>query len=419
MIYKVTDVPQPPTSSTQATTQNTATTDDSDRTIGSGSQNEKDYLKVSDDEAPSKSRGLLHVPSRSSSQKIQPSPTTTGLSGATAIDPRESIGGKSKESKSSILGRRRNGSATSSKMSITPGPSSGPAANSNTPNSKVAQPKKKSFFSMLCCGTPDDANEVNQNEAAVPANKVTKVAPRPTTASKPENTGGVQQDSILAESQSEKETLKEAETGHDRQEVTKPELSKSASSPSANGELNRPGDARDQPLPSLPKESESSTQPSQTAPAVIVQAPDPSASHDTSIPGKDGEGDTKMEESEPLPTKKEESPAPAPRKDENIRAALPPPPPVPQPIPTEELVAPETVDGKQQWLLPPIAPRFKGKKCLVLDLDETLVHSSFKVLFFSFLSHVMLHTNHNLDITPSRLYYSCGDRRTISQCLCD
>jgi len=89
-----------------------------------------------------------------------------------------------------------------------------------------------------------------------------------------------------------------------------------------------------------------------------------------------------MEESEPLPTKKEESPAPAPRKDENIRAALPPPPPVPQPIPTEELVAPETVDGKQQWLLPPIAPRFKGKKCLVLDLDETLVHSSFKVLFF-------------------------------------
>lgn len=38
------------------------------------------------------------------------------------------------------------------------------------------------------------------------------------------------------------------------------------------------------------------------------------------------------------------------------------------------------VEEKQQWLLPPIAPRFEGKKCLVLDLDETLVHSSFKVL---------------------------------------
>lgn len=31
-------------------------------------------------------------------------------------------------------------------------------------------------------------------------------------------------------------------------------------------------------------------------------------------------------------------------------------------------------------LLPPRAPAFNGKKCLVLDLDETLVHSSFKYL---------------------------------------
>jgi RNA polymerase II subunit A small phosphatase-like protein len=29
-------------------------------------------------------------------------------------------------------------------------------------------------------------------------------------------------------------------------------------------------------------------------------------------------------------------------------------------------------------LLPPLDPRDVGKKCLVLDLDETLVHSSFK-----------------------------------------
>ena len=39
--------------------------------------------------------------------------------------------------------------------------------------------------------------------------------------------------------------------------------------------------------------------------------------------------------------------------------------------------------GKQtterKWLLRPLAPGDRGKKCLVLDLDETLVHSSFKV----------------------------------------
>lgn len=40
-----------------------------------------------------------------------------------------------------------------------------------------------------------------------------------------------------------------------------------------------------------------------------------------------------------------------------------------------------TQNEKQLYLLPPLQPRFKGKKCLVLDLDETLVHSSFKVCF--------------------------------------
>ncbi|KAF8474268.1 phosphatase PSR1 [Kalaharituber pfeilii] len=34
----------------------------------------------------------------------------------------------------------------------------------------------------------------------------------------------------------------------------------------------------------------------------------------------------------------------------------------------------------KQWLLPPPKPEFVGKKCLVLDLDETLVHSSFKLI---------------------------------------
>ena len=38
-----------------------------------------------------------------------------------------------------------------------------------------------------------------------------------------------------------------------------------------------------------------------------------------------------------------------------------------------------TPEPAQKWLLPPITPQFSGKKCLVLDLDETLVHSSFKV----------------------------------------
>jgi carboxy-terminal domain RNA polymerase II polypeptide A small phosphatase len=35
--------------------------------------------------------------------------------------------------------------------------------------------------------------------------------------------------------------------------------------------------------------------------------------------------------------------------------------------------------GSPQALLPEQDPEHRGKKCLILDLDETLVHSSFKV----------------------------------------
>ncbi|KAI8643242.1 HAD-like domain-containing protein [Parasitella parasitica] len=36
--------------------------------------------------------------------------------------------------------------------------------------------------------------------------------------------------------------------------------------------------------------------------------------------------------------------------------------------------------GPVVWLLPPLATEDKERKCLVLDLDETLVHSSFKII---------------------------------------
>lgn len=42
---------------------------------------------------------------------------------------------------------------------------------------------------------------------------------------------------------------------------------------------------------------------------------------------------------------------------------------------------------ERRILLKPLAPEDVGKKCLVLDLDETLVHSSFKV-------------KHHFDLTP-------------------
>ena len=77
----------------------------------------------------------------------------------------------------------------------------------------------------------------------------------------------------------------------------------------------------------------------------------------------------------------------APRNTEIPRTDLPPPPPrdqrqTPAVPPTAAL--PSSPAGpsqeKQLGLLPPIQPHLSGRKCLVLDLDETLVHSSFKTL---------------------------------------
>lgn len=47
-------------------------------------------------------------------------------------------------------------------------------------------------------------------------------------------------------------------------------------------------------------------------------------------------------------------------------------------------------DGQPKPLLPPIAPQHVGRKCLVLDLDETLVHSSLKVGAILTLSTLVL-----------------------------
>lgn len=272
------------------------------------------------------------------------------------------------------------------------------------------QPKKKGFLSFLsCCGVPDNANALGQNET-VPATKVTKIPTvRPTTASTPESVTA-QQNNASSQPNTEKEALEQAEPEHKKDDIGGLE---SGSSPGLNGELNRPlGDARDQPLPELPIERESSpAQADQPSPSVSVPVHTGTESkrEATAEDQTDGEGDVRMDDSGPQPDENNEPIVPVPRKDEPVnKAVLPPPPAGPLPGPSEESVAPEPAGQKQQWLLPPIAPRFQGKKCLVLDLDETLVHSSFKVNWFVLLL-ISAANEGNPDFTPSRFYHSCRD----------
>lgn len=77
-----------------------------------------------------------------------------------------------------------------------------------------------------------------------------------------------------------------------------------------------------------------------------------------------------------------------PRQEQQAVALLPPPPIGPtlkQPI--------SSAGESQQWLLPPPLPHLQNRKCLVLDLDETLVHSSFKVLSSTVVLDSLVKTN--------------------------
>lgn len=47
-----------------------------------------------------------------------------------------------------------------------------------------------------------------------------------------------------------------------------------------------------------------------------------------------------------------------------------------------------------------MAPEHKGRKCLVLDLDETLLHSSFKVSTYYSLLSVEQRSDQNLQLIP-------------------
>lgn len=267
-------------------------------------------------------------------------------------------------------------------MSITQtGATAGPTANTSpTTSSPTTKPKakKQSFFAKLCCGMPDSANTVDEaGEHPVPATKVTKVTERPTTASKPVQNSTSQEKSVASPPQTEKDALKQDDaatkpTGQEIESEPKQKIETAGSASDAD-EITR---ADEKPVSEV-KPVQSSKQSEQSGPSVIVQAPttaEPTTDSAQEVPSaqKDEDGDVRMQNNEPV--SQQEAVVPIARAPEpSTKTTFPPPPPPPVPEPQS---IPEPA---QKWLLPPIAPRFKGKKCLVLDLDETLVHSSFKV----------------------------------------
>lgn len=298
------------------------------------------------------------------------------------------------------------------------------------------KPKKKSgFLSFLnCCAAPDESQEANQPEGVQPA-KAPKSQPvraqQPAQARLPQivstadtsaddskeviNEKAVQPNSqdalsavpILPVPESEKPMQGDAT-------VEKPAPSLPAEAPPVqqNAEV-RPLEAGNQPMvaevpttgpPHIDTSAPSREAPSSSqSPQLQVQAPTPVVQQqedemilDRTPEQAQRDNDIEMSDSGPsLPLTgqdaavvvEEEKQAHERRESSSgARGDLPPPPPLQNRQEQHDTAAVShdtslvsTPEPTQKWLLPPIQQEMRGRKCLVLDLDETLVHSSFKV----------------------------------------
>ncbi|KAI0860100.1 HAD-like domain-containing protein [Xylaria cubensis] len=330
-----------------------------------------------EDNSSQKIRGYLNTPSRPSSQQKEQSSSTTGLTGTSASESRHSTSGRSRESGSSMLARRRNGSTSTHRSAVATNPTNTPG--SSQPNSPAGVPqrrKKGGLLSLLgCCGVPDNANTADGGEELAP-HKLDKVPQRPLTSSRRTVTPSEQTSGNKTQVyEKEKDSL--VQGGDSAQETAK--SGNRASLPAA---------------PDQPDVSERESEPKQPTPVV---APGPSItvnpplpdSHETDVSreedagSKDEDGDSEMPDADSDVPPQVKVPVIA--AEDNAPKTVPPPPPPPiadqEPIVAEEEKVTAVEQAQQQkFLLPPIESRFKGRKCLVLDLDETLVHSSFKIL---------------------------------------
>ncbi|OJD11472.1 hypothetical protein ACJ73_09531 [Blastomyces percursus] len=344
-------------------------------------------------ERPKKKRSFLRIPSRSSSnakQRGQPAPPDWPQDGT------ESNAGNKKRA-GSLASSKRSRRADAPMATDTNNKVSTPDTDEQ-PKEKMAKGPSKLFSFLSCCGgTSND----DQEEPEIPPKKSVKPQsshgrlPTPVEKTEPSAADSSTADSREPSSSDEKSALKAnadrrepnvdngpagvpGESGSDSvvkmdiDKDSKPLAPSKSGSGSGSASASKTYTGRDSDLPPIPA-SEQVTASNTTSvslekqPATDAVPKQPNGDHDVAMQDAQS-ADSYIEENDETAQRSMEIPPPPPlaRHAESTNKYIPPVPPV----------QPE----KQQWLLPPIEPHLQSRKCLVLDLDETLVHSSFKVL---------------------------------------
>jgi RNA polymerase II subunit A small phosphatase-like protein len=206
------------------------------------------------------------------------------------------------------------------------------------------------LFSLFgCCVSPDTSNSGDEETENV--HKLDRLPQRPTTSKAP-----AQQDEQLNKPHNEKESQPQG-TASTREQRT------------------QPGNGHDQ-ITVAENEDRDANPPAVTVdpPKTLSVDEEPQASSKAAA-----ENDTAMDD---VPPEDPQASIITQANEDPGSRTIPPPPPPAGHSPTAVTPATEDVPSAgepQKALLGPIRPEHRGRKCLVLDLDETLVHSSFKV----------------------------------------
>lgn len=305
-----------------------------------------------------------------------------------------STGITKRSSKNSIQSRSRKGSNTSSKKEAVVGDAAGESSKAEGQATVTRSKRRSGFLAFLnCCSAPENANSVELNDQAGPAKKARVLQPKPgrqpTPMKKPNPSAA---ESSTAES---KEASGDSIGGPEYSELkaaAKPTMvthvskdnvpNEKAPTPSSSQEK----DTSEPPLPPLPpivptdNPRDSTlirTEPPQIVDPAETVAVQGTTINDRTLQQEAQDSDIVMTDSPPVPPAPEE-PSKAPHDPPQAQVNLPPPPPRNVQIAPGPSNAIAPIE-QQKYLLPPLQPQFRGRKCLVLDLDETLVHSSFKV----------------------------------------